>query len=572
MTEERARADLPSGWTLVPVQDVGAVQLGRQRSPDRLTGQNNTRYLRAANIVERALDLEDVLEMDFTPGERERYRLRNGDVVLAEASGSSARVGRSALWSGEIEECCYQNTVIRFRPHATHPEYALLVFTHLAASGVFADAARGLGIQHLGARRFSRLGFPLPPAEEQLRIVSEARHRLGKLDNGKESLLSALAKAGEQEREIYAAAALGRLVRREPGQAADAVCGRKRDRVSGSDGRKAEEAGAPSVAKEETDEFGALPDEWSWSTIGALGSVQIGVTRSPKRRAGRQPTKYLRSANISEDGIDLSDVMAMDIEPSERARFDLQLDDVLVVEASGSSNQVGRSAIWHGELEDCSFQNHILRFRPAAVDPEYINLVFTHYRYSGVFAARARGVGIQHLGVKRFSSLSVPLPPRGEQRQIVEEASARLAASRSLAIAIRQSLSRIPLMESEIITAAVTGMLVPQRQGVEPAGELLRRLGPPPEEALARREGTRMSRSQQGAAGMESSPDPPLQLPSALRKAGRSMGLAELFAMAGYDRNSPEQVEAFYLELRRELGQTLQVVGDVGESGTVELI
>ena len=150
------------GGALVPVHDVGAVQLGRQRSSDRLTGRNSTKYLRAANIVETGLDLEDVLEMDFTPGERERYLLRNGDVVLAEASGSAAKVGRSALWSDEIEECCYQNTVIRFRPHATEPEYALLVFRHLADSGVFADAARGLGIQHLGGAAI--LSFEVSPA------------------------------------------------------------------------------------------------------------------------------------------------------------------------------------------------------------------------------------------------------------------------------------------------------------------------------------------------------------------------------------------------------------------------
>ena len=564
MNKDRANADLPSGWAWVPVHDVGTVQLGRQRYSGSRSGRYDCKYIRAANIVERGLDLEDVLEMDFTPNERERYRLRNGDVVLAEASGSSAKVGRSALWRGELEECCYQNTVIRFRPHATDPEYALLVFRHLAASGVFAEVARGLGIQHLGARRFSRLGFPLPPAEEQVRIVSEARERLGQLENGKESLLSALAKVGEQDREIFAAAAQGRLVGRESTHPVGAVGGRKRDMVSGLQGR--------SVAKPEPSEFGALPEEWSWSTVDSLGSVQLGVTRSAKRGAGRWPTKYLRSANIGEEGIDLNDVMTMDIEPSERDRYDLRSNDVLVVEASGSSNQVGRSAIWRGELDDCSFQNHILRFRPAAVDADYINLVFTHYRYSGVFAARARGVGIQHLGVKRFSSLSVPLPPCREQRQIVEEAKERLSASRLQAIAIRQSLSRIALMESETIAAAVTGSLVPQQQGVEPATELLLRLGPPPEERSAGKGGRRMSRSQQGKSGMDSSYGGPQPLQEVLRKAGRSMGLEELFAMSGYDRNSTEQVEAFYLELRREIGQTLQVVGDLGESGTLELI
>ena len=572
MNEERADADLPSGWALVSVHDVGAVQLGRQRSPANRTGRNSTKYLRAANIVEVGLDLEDVLEMDFTPSERERYRLRNGDVVLAEASGSGAKVGRSALWRGEIDECCYQNTVIRFRPHAAEPEYALLVFRQLADSGVFADTARGLGIQHLGARRFSGLGFPLPPAEEQVRIVREARDRLGELDNARESLRSALAKVGQQDRAIYAAAALGTLLDEEPDKTRDAVGSGTKGRTWELDAPSEAKSGASSAAKEEAVVFGVLPNEWSWSRVGELGSVRSGITRSPKRGAGHQPTQYLRTANIGEDGFELDDVLAMDISPSEQDRFDLRPGDVLVVEASGSSRQVGRSAIWQGEIDDCCYQNHILRFRPASVEPEYVNLVFKHYRYSGIFAEQIRGIGIQHLGMKRFSNMPVPLPPRDEQRQIVEDANERLANSRSQATAIRQSLLRIESMESEVLRAAVTGMLVSQREGVESALELLSRVGQPPKGRLAGTRDTRTSRTQGDVKRMDSSNDKLLELPDALRRVGRPVGLDELFGLAGYDRNSPEKVEAFYLALRRELGETLQVVGDAGEGGTVELI
>ena len=553
MNKKRADAGLPNGWALASVHDVGAVRLGRQRSSARLTGFDGTKYLRAANIVETGLDLEDVLEMDFSPEERERYLLQNGDVVLAEASGSGAKVGRPALWSGEIEECCYQNTVIRFRPHATEPGYALLVFRHLAASGVFQDTARGLGIQHLGARRFSRLEFPLPPAEEQARIVSQSQQRLDSLDNAKNFLLLALAKVREQEREIYAAASLGRLGNRDFSQSTDTAGDRWRAPISVSG----------SLLSGETNELGPLPEGWSWSSISALGSVRPGITRSPKRGAGRQPTKYLRSANISENGLDLSDVMTMDIEPSERERFDLRPGDVLVVEASGSSHQVGRSAVWHGELDNCSYQNHILRFRPKAIDPEYLNLVFTHFRHSGVFANRSRGVGIQHLSMKRFSSMSVPLPPRREQKRIVAEAIDRLTASRSQANTIHQSLSRIALMESEIVASAVSGTLVPQRPDVEPASELLRRLGPPPEGRPPAKRGKRMSRTRRSAPDTDSAHNELLDLQSALQNAGRPVGLEELFLLAGYDRNSPEQVEAFYLELRRELGRKLHIGANV---------
>ena len=117
----------------------------------------------------------------------------------------------------------------------------------------------------------------------------------------------------------------------------------------------------------------------------------------------------------------------------------------------------------------------------------------------------------------------------------------------------------------------MTGTLVQQRVGVESAQDLLGRLGAPPEERSRGKGGKRMSRSQQRSTELDSSLDALSELPSALQKAGASVSLEELFSLAGYDRHSPEQVEAFYLELRRELGRTLRIVGDAGENGNLEL-
>lgn len=202
----------PIGWLTVRVDEAGLVRLGRQRSPDKHTGQHATKYVRAANITPDGLNLDDLLEMDFTPVERAVFALQVGDVLLTEASGSAAQVGRSALWRGEIEGCCYQNTVIRFRPHVTAPEYALVVFRQFAASGIFARAARGVGIQHLGATRFAELGFPLPPMEEQRRIADVAQRRLAEIREAEGRLRSALDHLRDQVREILAAAVAGELV------------------------------------------------------------------------------------------------------------------------------------------------------------------------------------------------------------------------------------------------------------------------------------------------------------------------------------------------------------------------
>ena len=115
---------------MATVAQVGAVRLGRQRSPDRNTGRFATKYIRAANIATDGLQLTDVLEMDFSPAEREEFRLRRGDVLLAEASGSADQVGRAAIWQDQIPDCCFQNTVIRFRPRAVIPDYALCLPAH----------------------------------------------------------------------------------------------------------------------------------------------------------------------------------------------------------------------------------------------------------------------------------------------------------------------------------------------------------------------------------------------------------------------------------------------------------
>jgi Type I restriction modification DNA specificity domain len=162
---------------MIRVDQAGTVRVGRQRSPDKHTGRNATKYVRAANITSEGVDLTDLLEMDFTIAERARFALRVGDVLLTEASGSATQVGRAALWISEIKNCCYQNTVIRFRPHVALPEYAIVAFQHFSASGVFARVARGVGIQHLGAARLAEIAFPLPPLDEQRRIAEVTDRR-----------------------------------------------------------------------------------------------------------------------------------------------------------------------------------------------------------------------------------------------------------------------------------------------------------------------------------------------------------------------------------------------------------
>jgi type I restriction enzyme S subunit len=56
---------IPAKWEVAKIDEVGDVQLGRQRSPKYQTGRYSHPYLRVANVFDDYLDLSDVLEMDF---------------------------------------------------------------------------------------------------------------------------------------------------------------------------------------------------------------------------------------------------------------------------------------------------------------------------------------------------------------------------------------------------------------------------------------------------------------------------------------------------------------------------
>jgi type I restriction enzyme S subunit len=169
---------LPEGWVWAATEQLGEVQLGRQRSPKNRSKDYPVCYIRAANITEDGLELSDLLDMEFSPEEQERYRLANGDLLISEASGSPNQVGKPAIWRDQMPLCCFQNTVIRLRPAVQISTYLFTCFKCFYLNGLFAKMAGGVGINHLSADKFSRLAMPLPPYAEQNRIVNEVERLL----------------------------------------------------------------------------------------------------------------------------------------------------------------------------------------------------------------------------------------------------------------------------------------------------------------------------------------------------------------------------------------------------------
>jgi type I restriction enzyme S subunit len=163
----------------------------------------------------------------------------------------------------------------------------------MAVSGVFAQVARGVGIQHLGISRFGALPFRLPPLAEQRRIAKAFSERIDHLDATRNALSSALTSISLQNKEILAAAISGDLIAghvRENSSRIKPATHQKQSRIRQT--TLFEETAKPSTFN------GELPAGWKYITVENAGDATIGKQLSREAEQGSRLHDYLRVANI----------------------------------------------------------------------------------------------------------------------------------------------------------------------------------------------------------------------------------------------------------------------------------
>ena len=500
-TEQQSAFDslpvLPSGWCWTRVDAVGEVKLGRQRSPKDHRGTHMRPYLRVANVFENRIDLTNVMEMNFTPSEFDIFQLKYGDVLLNEGQ-SLELVGRPAMFRDDLPDVCFQNTLVRFRPFdCVLSSFALNVFRYYHHNQRFQRIAKWTtNIAHLGAGRFSEVEFPVPPINEQKRIVAKIDELFSDLDVGVAALKRAKANLKRYRAAVLKAAVEGKLTeewrakhpKTEPASKLLARILTERRKKWEAD----QLAKSASVDKEppknwrdkyveptplDSTGLPELPESWCWARVQQVGSVQLGRQRAPQHHNGPNMRPYLRVANVFEDRIDISDVMEMNFTPNEFETYRLSFGDILLNEGQ-SMELIGRPAMYRDEVPGACFTNTLVRFRPLdGVDANFALKVFLAYLKNGRFQKIATiTVNIAHLGAGRFSEIEFPVPPINEQAEIITEVDRHFTLIDAAERAITTSLLRAARLRQSILKQAFEGKLVPQDPHDEPASVLLGRL------------------------------------------------------------------------------------------------
>jgi len=391
------------------------VSLGRQRSPQHDTGPHMTRYLRAANVKDGFLDLNDVKTMNFDPKEKLQFGLRHGDILVTEGSGSIGAVGAAAVWQGEISEVvCFQNTLLRLRPRpSTDPRFLGWWCRHAFADGLFASIATGANIYHISAERVRALRMTYLPVTEQRAIADYLDAETARVDAliaKKQQLIHLL-----NER----LAALTTEVLTSTGDEIRSIRLRRLS-IAACDGP-----------------FGSAIKSDHYAETGA---------------------RVVRLGNIGFANWINDDAAYLDLDYfSSLRRHSVKPGDLLIAGLGDKKNPVGRATVAPDSIGPALVKADCYRIRLRGAHPKFVAYCLSSGYGRPQSARLADGSTRQRLTLGKALSLRIPDIPEETQRAIATYLDAETADINVLVGAVSNQLDLLTEHRQALITAAVTG-------------------------------------------------------------------------------------------------------------------
>jgi type I restriction enzyme S subunit len=135
-------------------------------------------------------------------------------------------------------------------------------------------------------------------------------------------------------------------------------------------------------------------------------------------KTGKGSAPYLGNRAVQWDFVDCTEIEVMDFTASERLKFSLNPGDLLVCEGG----DVGRTAIWRGEMEECFYQKAIHRLRPksGAALPAFMLRFMRFAKKNGYFREFTSQSSIAHLTQEKLGAIPMLLPKLEEQVKIAD--------------------------------------------------------------------------------------------------------------------------------------------------------
>ncbi|MGB7961581.1 MAG: restriction endonuclease subunit S [Propionicimonas sp.] len=209
---------VPPSWAWARLGElaevVGGVTKDAKRQGD--TGNVEVPYLRVANVQRGYLDLTAIATIRVPEAKATQLALHAGDVLFNEG-GDRDKLGRGWVWDGQIPGCIHQNHVYRARlADGIEPRFVSWWGNTFGRGWFEFHGKQTTNLASINLTTLKSFPVPLPPLEEQSRIVAEVERLFSFIEAAERAVEAGLARSKGLRRSVLKAAFEGRLVEQDP--------------------------------------------------------------------------------------------------------------------------------------------------------------------------------------------------------------------------------------------------------------------------------------------------------------------------------------------------------------------
>jgi len=368
------------------------------------------------------------------------------------------------------------------------------------------ELASGTTFLEISAKKAAQIPIPVPPVDEQHRIVAEIEKQFTRLEAGVAALKRVQANLKRYRAAVLKAACEGKLVPTEAelhksgsgvpplvsnskekrGKRQDAaststfetgeqllqrILSERRKRWNESNpqseirNRKYKEPATPDTA-----DLPPLPEGWTWAQMETVCTkVQDGTHFSPKEQTVSGDFKYVTAKNVKFGRLDLSNItyVSEQIHREIYMRCNPEKGDVLLIKDGVTT---GTAAINTLE-EEFSLLSSVSLLKPLRIGllPGFLVCWLNSPVGFKAITGQMTGSAIKRIILEKIKKAPVPLPPLSEQTRIVEEVERRLSVVVELEALVTGNLQRADQLRRSILQKAFAGELVVQESLEMPA-------------------------------------------------------------------------------------------------------
>ena len=330
-------------------------------------------------------------------------------------------------------ECCIDNNLMAF----ISEKYFYKYIFYWTKSLNFYELTNATTVPALRKTDLENIPIPLPPINEQQRIVNIIESLFAKLDRAKELIENTLAQFEQNKMAILHKAFTGELTAKW----------RKENNIELS--------------------------SWKEKTIDELcTSLKYGTSKKSKPEGS---VVVLRMGNLQNGEIDWSNLMYTD-DKEDIEKYLLKKGDVLFNRTNGSADLIGKTSIYRGEYP-AIYAGYLIKLDYGKdIIGEYLNYMMNSNKARAYCnKIKSSGASQFNINAKKIGAFKISVPTIEEQQEIVNILDKLLAKYNKIKN-LEQQLEKIELLKKAILAKAFRGELGTNNPDEESAENLLKEI------------------------------------------------------------------------------------------------